>query len=142
MRIVQLELTSKGAHIGATPIREQAVAAAKAYAARKNAEVSVVAHLDNGKTREIVVKPDGKVDKLWARSPLEPIQGAIYRNRNGSDFKCIRPIPGEYSAEMERLVDGYTLVAHGIQRYIDGTIEWDYSTGGQWPEGGPRNLRH
>lgn len=142
MRIVQLELTSGGVRIGTTPIREQAVTAAKAYAARNNTEVSVIARFDNGHTREIIVKPNGNVDKLWTRSPLVPIQGQLYRNRNGSDFKCIHVAPGENSATMERVTDGYTLVAHGLQRYTDGTIEWDYSTGGHWPKGWPKILKH
>ena len=30
--------------------------------------------------------------------------------------------------------DGWSLAAHGPQIYEDGTIEWNYSTGGHWPQ--------
>lgn len=68
MRIVQLKLISNGQHIGASPIREQAMAAAKAHASKDGIEVSVIATMDSGNTREVVVKPDGSVDKVWQRS--------------------------------------------------------------------------
>lgn len=57
--------------------------------------------------------------------------GRVYTNRNGSDYLCkaIRE-PGCYI--MERVKDGWTLEAHIITMYPDGTIEWDYSTGGRW----------
>lgn len=57
--------------------------------------------------------------------------GAVYRNRNGSDYLCeaIRE-PGCYI--MKRVKDGWTLEAHTITMCEDGTIEWDYSTGGHW----------
>lgn len=67
MRIVQLKLISNGQHIGASPIREQAMAAAKAHASKDGIEVSVIATMDSGNTREAVVKPDGSVDKVWQR---------------------------------------------------------------------------
>ena len=33
------------------------------------------------------------------------------------------------------IASGWTLSAHGIVRYEDGTIEWDYSKGGCFNEG-------
>ena len=65
MKIIHFKLTSAGKHIGATTIREQAVGAAKAHASENNVDVSIVAYLNDGHTREIIVKPDGSVDKLW-----------------------------------------------------------------------------
>lgn len=65
--------------------------------------------------------------------------GQVYRNLNGQDYKCLRNVePGV--VELERVSDGWTLLAHGIRVYEDGGIVWDYSTGGRWPGGWPRNL--
>lgn len=57
--------------------------------------------------------------------------GKVYTNRNGNDYLCkaIRE-PGCYL--MERVKDSWTLEAHVIIMYEDGTIEWDYSGGGHW----------
>lgn len=57
--------------------------------------------------------------------------GKMYRNRNGSVYIC-EELLSLYDARMKRATDGWTLVAHGICQYEDGTIEWDYSTGGHW----------
>lgn len=67
MRITKLELVSNGEHIGSTPIREQAVNAAKAHANRHGVEVEVIATMEDGSTRKITVKPDGSVDRVWQR---------------------------------------------------------------------------
>lgn len=68
----------------------------------------------------------------WKRHPFTPEVGAIYLNRCGDEYICT--VVREYSvAVMERLSDGYTLNAHNPLMYEDGTIEWDYSTGGHWP---------
>ena len=59
--------------------------------------------------------------------------GKIYRNRNGSDYLCKASRDKWHGWHtMERVSDGWTLAAHGICMYEDGTIEWDYSTGGRW----------
>lgn len=65
MHITRFEITSGGKYIGVTPVREQAVGAAKAYASKNERDVSVIAYMDNGRTREIIVKPDGSVVKVW-----------------------------------------------------------------------------
>lgn len=39
---------------------------------------------------------------------------------------------GEHTATFERVKDGWRLYAHGILEYEDGTIEWNYSTGGRF----------
>ncbi|MVB10439.1 hypothetical protein CAFE_11280 [Caprobacter fermentans] len=131
MRITEYEVKVDGQHIGSTPIDEQAVNAAKAYAAEKGTDVSVTAFIDDGRTREINVHPDGTIDRLWEKSGTTITPGSTYTNHNGSDYLC-KSIPDDNSAEMVRIKDGWTLVAHGIQKYADGTIEWDYSTGGHW----------
>lgn len=60
-------------------------------------------------------------------------EGQTYRNRNGSDYLCRQTLPYGDGTILERATDGWTLNAHGITLYDDGTIEWDYSTGGRWP---------
>lgn len=62
----------------------------------------------------------------------------IYRNRNGKDYICITPsyLPCKEGEEkMRNMETGWTFRAHGIILYDDGTIEWDYSTGGHFEEG-------
>lgn len=75
-----------------------------------------------------------------------PVIGQIYRNRNGGKYRCTdnafyvndaqkrRALAlGEHVAYMERVKDGWKLKAHGVIQYADGTIEWNYSSGGQFP---------
>lgn len=68
-----------------------------------------------------------------------PVVGQIYRNRNGNQYLCLavapHSLPQDTTASFQRISDGWTLVAHGVQVYErDGTIEWNYSTGGHWPK--------
>lgn len=57
--------------------------------------------------------------------------GSVYINRNGSKYLCkAMKEPGCYI--MQRIKDDWTLVAHIITQYEDGSIEWDYSTNGYW----------
>ncbi|SBV91185.1 conserved hypothetical protein [uncultured Eubacteriales bacterium] len=62
---------------------------------------------------------------------IVPVVGATYTNRNGSAYIC-REVYMFAEARLERIKDSWTLYANGVQRYEDGTIEWDYSTGGYW----------
>lgn len=132
MRIIGFELISNGEHIGSTPIREQAVNAAMAHANRTGKDVDVIATLENGKIRKITVKPNGAVDRVWQRQYIDPEPGTVYPNRNGVRYRCTAAL-SEHGGIMERVTDQWTLEAHGVQQYLDGTIEWDYSTGGHWP---------
>ncbi|MBW7573157.1 hypothetical protein [Caproiciproducens faecalis] len=131
MRFTEFEITAGGKHIGSTPLRQQAVDAAQAYAFKNRIVVSVIATIDDGTTREININPDGSIDRLWEKSGSAIFPGCTYTNHNGSDYLCIS-IPDENSAVMERVKDRWSLIAHGIKMYGDGTIEWDYSTGGHW----------
>lgn len=70
-------------------------------------------------------------DRLFEKKGTEIIAGQTYTNHNRSDYLC-KSIQDSSSAVMERVKDKWTLVAHGIEKYEDGTIEWDYSTGGHW----------
>lgn len=70
---------------------------------------------------------------------IKPTQGTVYVNRNGSEYLCgdvwknDTPEPS-YCASMTNKKSGWTFIAHGIIQYPDGTIEWDYSTGGRFGE--------
>ena len=62
----------------------------------------------------------------------------VYTNRNDKQYRCTGVVEGscpwETVAYFTRLSDGWSLAAHGPQIYEDGTIEWNYSTGGHWPQ--------
>lgn len=80
------------------------------------------------------------------RQYIIPVVGQIYRNRGGGEYRCTgnsfymndaqeqRALAlGEHIAYMERVKDGWSLAAHGVIQYADGTIEWNYSTGEHFP---------
>lgn len=60
-----------------------------------------------------------------------PQVGQVYQNRNDRSYLCLsvekRPLLNDTTAQMRRTSDGWTLTAHGLIRYEDGTIEWNYS---------------
>lgn len=64
-----------------------------------------------------------------------PQEGVVYENRNGRRYLCVSS-PTEKDtdegATMQRVSDGWTLKAHNVYLYPDGTVEWDFSTGGHW----------
>lgn len=67
-----------------------------------------------------------------------PVVNRVYTNRNNKQYRCTGFVEGscpwETVAYFTRLSDGWNLTAHGPQIYEDGTIEWNYSTGGHWPQ--------
>lgn len=65
MRITHIELIKNGEHIGSTPIREQAINIAKAHASKHNVDINVIATMEDGRTRKIIVKPNGTIEKVW-----------------------------------------------------------------------------
>lgn len=75
-----------------------------------------------------------------------PVAGQTYINRNGGEYRCTGNMSyeskereqralslGEHWASFVRVKDGWSLTAHGVIQYADGTIEWNYSTGGHFP---------
>lgn len=75
-----------------------------------------------------------------------PVVGQIYHNRGGGEYRCTgnrlymsdeqqrRALSlGDHVAYMERVKDGWSLSAHGVIQYGDGSIEWNYSTGEHFP---------
>lgn len=64
---------------------------------------------------------------------IYPVIGDTYHNRCGSDFRCVG-----YDGEapiLERISDGWTLLAHCVYQESDGNIYWSYSTNGHWKDG-------
>lgn len=72
------------------------------------------------------------------RTYFVPVVGGVYQNRNGKSYLCMRVMeqkhPSDTMAVFKRQPDGWTLTAHGISKYEDGTVEWNYSTKGHWPK--------
>lgn len=64
------------------------------------------------------------------RQKFCPLPGQIYRNHGGGEFRCLRGLRDPYDAVMQNTASGWILQAHGCGVYPDGTIDWDYSTGG------------
>lgn len=71
---------------------------------------------------------------------IRPEIGQVYTLKNGGEYRCLwvsntdRVEQGECSAVLIRDKDGWKLTAHGLQESVNGTIEWDYSTGGHWSD--------
>ena len=65
VRIVNFAVQQDGQIIGNTPIKEQAIGAAKTRAQQTGSPVSVIAKFDTGKEKEIAVHADGTIVRLW-----------------------------------------------------------------------------
>lgn len=74
---------------------------------------------------------------------ITPEVGQIYTLRSGGEYKCLsvsdadRVEQGECSAVFLRVSDGWESTVHGLQKSDNGTVEWDYSTGGHWTKSKP-----
>lgn len=67
------------------------------------------------------------------RTKFTPEAGATYTNAGGGSFRCLQS--GQIGeAVMQNVASLWTLNAHGCGVYEDGTIDWDYSTGGHFEE--------
>lgn len=66
------------------------------------------------------------------RIKFTPTEGTEYKNAGGGSFRCLSAGKGlpAYYATMQNVASGWTFEAHGCGIYRDGTIDWDYSTGG------------
>ena len=70
-----------------------------------------------------------------ARKLFNPVYGQVYENAGGGKFQCVTPPDLAFGypdgeARMMNVLTGWTFRAVGIVQYEDGTIEWDYSSGG------------
>lgn len=70
------------------------------------------------------------------RTKFTPKPGKIYKNAGGGSFRCLRAegFIADHNAEMQNTASGWTFTAHGCGIYGDGTIDWDFSTGGRFEE--------
>lgn len=149
MHIIGFTIKQADQVIGNTPIREQAVGAAKTRAQQTGSPVSVIAHLDTGKDREVIFHPDGTNERIWAIDKgqrIQPVVGEVYTNRGGGRFRCIAPADNgpmfwngaggfsNASGVFQNVESGWTFTAKGIIQYIDGSIEWDHSVDGRFEE--------
>lgn len=67
------------------------------------------------------------IHQLYRNADLEI--GKTYANKGGGTFRCLR-YEGNNSYKMVNVLSGWTFYAHNITMYSNGSIEWDYSTGG------------
>lgn len=133
MRYTHFTLTQNGERIGTAAVMEQAINAAKGYAEKYGAPVSVIGIRDDGKEKEVIYHPDGRIEKIWElaqSSPFFPEVGQVYRNAGGGEYRC--ELASGTCACMVNTKSGWSLWAHGCRIYFDGSIEWDYSTDGHF----------
>lgn len=71
------------------------------------------------------------------RTKFTPSEGKQYKNAGGGTFRCLSSGKGLPAGEatMQNVASGWTFEAHGCGIYDDGTIDWDYSTGGYFMKG-------
>ena len=72
--------------------------------------------------------------------PFAPTRGGVYENAGGGRYLC-ESCSSPASAWMINVASGWSFTAKGIVRYEDGTIEWDYSTGGGFNDGRLQEYR-
>ncbi len=57
---------------------------------------------------------------------IKATPGEVYQNRGGGRYLCRSSFGTD--ATMQNVASGWVCIAHNVQRYEDGTIEWDWST--------------
>ena len=67
-----------------------------------------------------------------SRRPFNPERGEIYENRGGGTFLCLAGSQTAGRATLWNTASGWTFVAHNCGIYPDGTIDWDFSSGGRF----------
>ena len=138
MRIVKYQVETKDHNLlGSCADREQAINAALGYAKTRNEMVYAVAITDTGSKRRVECYPDGHKIRLWMRKKFNPIVFETYRlhgDTAGGEYICTSSGYVDGNAIFRRKSDGWTIYAHGVGCYEDGTIDWNYSTGGCFVE--------
>lgn len=66
------------------------------------------------------------------RRKFTPTKGKIYKNDNGSKYKCLSVDPDADTAVMINVESGWMFTAHGLGQYRDGSIDWMFSAGGRF----------
>ena len=137
MKYLKFTVSQGGQLLGSASIMEQAINAAKGYAVGTGAPVTVTGYRDDGQQKQVICHPDGRIQKIWLlcqSQPFVPQAGTEYRNVGGGTYRCLRAGDGSISARMVNVKSGWTFLAHGLRRYFNGSIEWDYSTDGYFGE--------
>lgn len=136
MRIVKYQVETKDHNLlGSCTDKEQAISAALGYAKSRNEMVYAVAITDSGSKRRVECYPDGRKVRLWLREKITLTHGKAYRlhgDTAGGEYICTSCGYAGENAVLTRKSDGWTFVAHGVGQYEDGSVDWDYSTGGQF----------
>lgn len=63
------------------------------------------------------------------------VGGKVYENAGGGRYLCTSHWNSYESSSFMNIDSGWELIAHNVVQYDDGTIEWDYSTGGGFNTG-------
>ena len=66
---------------------------------------------------------------------ITPVGGKVYENAGGGRYLCSSHWNSCEHASFMNIDSGWELIAHNVVQYDDGTIEWDYSTGGGFNDG-------
>ena len=64
---------------------------------------------------------------------FHPAIGKDYDNHGGGTYRCVG-YTSDGDPKMQNVASGWTLIAHGVCQYENGTIEWDYSKGGYFED--------
>ena len=79
--------------------------------------------------------------------------GSLYRlhdhdgdRTNEPCLECIKCITDDaydrHAALVRSTISGWTMVVHGTNIYEDGSIDWDFSTGGHWTTKDENGILH
>ncbi len=61
--------------------------------------------------------------------------GDEFEHRSGGKYICVaEDLTPNNAPTLKNLSSGWIFQAHGVGRYDNGTIDWDYSTGGQFDD--------
>lgn len=65
---------------------------------------------------------------------FNPKRRTLYTHRNPAvgKFWCVRASRTAGRATLQSAESGWTFVAHSCRQYADGTIDWEFSTGGEF----------
>lgn len=75
-------------------------------------------------------------------------EGSLYKlhGLDGYVFECLRFITDDFydphAARLRSTVTGFTLTAHGVNMYEDGSIDWDFSTNGYFTDRDENGVLH
>ena len=86
-----------------------------------------------------------KTEKRQNPQRITPVGGKVYENAGGGRYLCSSHWNSCEHASFMNIDSGWELIAHNVVQYDDGTIEWDYSTGGHFeklPDTEPAETFH